>query len=128
MTPLDYALAREREDENFVRDAVNECKRQFGKVAEIKVKRDDASSSIIITAVATGRKLEITDSGSETSGNETTMTDSEKSAFGNQRVPRCPECGTLMQPLSYGWWHCPTHPLQLVPDQNLPDYDRLRGR
>ena len=58
---MDYALGREREEENFVRDAVSECKRQFGKVAEIKVKRDDASSSIIITAVATGRKLKITE-------------------------------------------------------------------
>jgi hypothetical protein len=46
----------------------------------------------------------------------------------HDRIPRCPECGNLMQPLSYGWWHCPRHPLQLVPDRNLPDHDQLRGR
>ena len=45
-----------------------------------------------------------------------------------ERIPRCPECGNMMQPLPYGWWHCPTHPLQLVPDRNLPDLDHLRGK
>jgi hypothetical protein len=52
---------RGREEEMFVRAAVDECKKRAGKTREVKLQRDDVSATIVLTAVATGKKMEVTE-------------------------------------------------------------------